>query len=100
MKTGGSPPRTHRPARPRGRPRTGEPLHPALAEFLEAVGHMAGDAVLANYREQKELAPASISSPGGNNSSPGTPGEGETGEAFVADSSGVQSSVKGIHRGR
>ena len=83
MKGKESPPRLPRPARPRGRPRTGEPLHPALAEFLEAVGHMAGDAVLANYREAKELATASISSPRGNNRTQEAPGTSQEGEGFI-----------------
>lgn len=52
----GSPPRPARLLRPRGRPRTGQPLHPALAEFLKAVGEMAADEVLRNIREGKELA--------------------------------------------
>lgn len=82
-------PRTHRSSRPRGRPRTDEPIPPALAEFLEALGNMAADAVLAKYREAKELSPVSIKSPRAFYRTPGDPGDGETGGKFDPDSSGV-----------
>jgi hypothetical protein len=44
------------------------PVEPALLEFLEALGRMAGDAVLANYRENKPAGAGSIKPPRGNNS--------------------------------
>jgi hypothetical protein len=90
VKDKGSSLRPARQARPRGRPRTGAPLHPALAEFLREIGHMAADAVLAKYREAKELAPVSIKSPGGNNRSPEAPGTSQEGGRFGQGSGSVQ----------
>lgn len=91
----GSPPRPARQVRPRGRPRTGEPLHPALAEFLEAVGHMAADAVLAKYRESGELASTSIKSPGGFYREGKAPGEGEDGDRFAQAKGRVRTRATG-----
>lgn len=81
--TGGgreAPPRPARRGFPGLRPRTAEPIPPALAEFLKAVGEMAGDAVLAKYREAKGLAPASIKSLRAFYRKRKAPGEGENGE--------------------
>ena len=71
-----SPPRLPRPASPQHRGRTVEPFPPALDEFLKALGEMAADAVLRNYRKTGELAPVSIKSPGGNYRTGGGLGEG------------------------
>lgn len=77
-----APPRPARLVRPRGRSRTPAPMHPALAEFLRAIGQMAGDAVLAKYREAKGLAPASIKSPRAFYRTQEDPDDGENGERF------------------